>query len=61
MAQLRPCLSEAAADGIFLRLDATNDPVTGELILDPDSGGVALDSQQAILIKSGKKLVFDGD
>lgn len=60
MAQLRPCLSETQADGIYLRLDATNDPVTGELNITPTSDSFALDLQQDSKIKSGKKFVLDG-
>ena len=37
MAQLRPCLSEAAADGLYLRLTADNDPVTNEVKIDPST------------------------
>ena len=60
MAQLIPCLSEAQADGIFLRLDATNNPLTGELKISPSSGENAIDSQKDITLKDGQKVRFDG-
>lgn len=60
MAQLHNCLSEAAADGIYLRLDTTNDPLTGELVLTPGSGTNALKANLDITIKAGEKVIFDG-
>ena len=36
------------------------DTMTGELIINPASGDNALDAQQNIKVKSGKKIIYDG-
>lgn len=47
-------------DGQWLRLDASNDPVTGELLLNPTTDSFAADIQQDFKVKSGKKFILDG-
>lgn len=49
---------EAAA---YLKLDASNDPLTGELVITPASGTNALKANKDITLKAGQKLIFDGD
>jgi hypothetical protein len=53
-------LNQATADARYLKLNTSNDPLTGELVITPASGTTALRSNADIVIKSGKKLVFDG-
>jgi hypothetical protein len=53
-------LDTVAADARYLKLNTSNDPLTGELVITPASGTTALRSNADIVIKSGKKLVFDG-
>lgn len=52
--------NDGSLDATYLRLDATNDPLTGELTITPSSGTTALKANQDIVIKAGKKLIFDG-
>ena len=47
--------------GNFLMLDTSNDPLTGELVIDPASGDTALDVKKGISLKAGQKLIVDGD
>lgn len=53
-------LSEALADALYLKLDASNDPLTGKLTITPASGTTALEANQDIVLKAGKKIIFDG-
>ena len=53
-------LSEDDADAIYLKLDCSNDPLTGELEIDPATGDVSLRSRKAIILTAGQKLYFDG-
>lgn len=50
----------AGLDTIYLKLDASNDPLTGELTITPASGTTALTANKAIVLKAGEKLYFDG-
>jgi len=49
-----------ALEPYFLRLDASNDPLTGELVITPSSGTNALKANKDITLKAGQRLVFDG-
>ena len=60
MAQLSSGITEAVGDTIYLRLDATNDPVTGEIQIDPTTDDYAIDAKRSIRIKAGRKLILDG-
>jgi len=60
MAQLHPCLSKAQADALYLKLTADNDPLTGELLINPSSGDSALNAQKDIKVKAGQKVIMDG-
>ena len=53
-------LTKAFADLLYLRLDTSNDPLTGELVITPASGTNALKANKDITLKSGQKLIFDG-
>jgi hypothetical protein len=44
----------------FLKIDCSNDPLTGKLDIEPSSGDVALEVSKAIIIKAGQKLYFHG-
>lgn len=44
---------------LYLKLDASNDPLTGELFIHPP-GTNALKVSKNITIKAGQKLIFDG-
>lgn len=46
--------------GAYLKLDASNDPLTGELRIEPASGTSALDCQKAIKLKAGERFYLDG-
>ena len=50
----------AAALALYLKLDTSNDPLTGELVITPASGTNALKANKDITLKSGQKLIFDG-
>ncbi len=50
----------AALAAIYLKLDTSNDPLTGELVITPAAGTTALRSNKNIVLKSGQKLIFDG-
>ena len=52
-------LTRAQADEIYLRLDTSNDPLTGELVINPASGNDALDVQKNVKFKEGTKIYFD--
>ena len=57
-------LSEAAGDGLYLRLDATNDPVTGDLTVSHTGATVALriineDERASTLVVQGGPLQTD--
>lgn len=52
--------SDGSIAGTFLRLDTSNDPLTGELYIAPSSGTSALRVTKAVIIKDGEKLYFDG-
>ena len=53
-------ITTSAADGIYLRLDCSNDPLTGQLYIQPSTGTSALRVSQDISIFAGKKLILDG-
>ena len=57
--QLHPCLSEAAADGLYLRLDASNDPVTDAILISPANDDHAILAKKHIKIKAGQRLILD--
>jgi len=44
----------------YLKLDCSNGPLTGELVITPASGTTALSANQDIKLLAGKKLIFDG-
>jgi len=50
----------AVGDVNYLKLDCSNDPLTGELVILPASGTTALFAKQDIKLLAGKKLIFDG-
>ena len=50
----------AIGDVYYLRLDCSNDPLTGQLTITPSSGGIALKANKAIEIKAGERLYLDG-
>lgn len=52
--------NKAVADTLYLKLDASNDPLTGELVITPTNEEVALRANKDIVLKSGRKLIFDG-
>ena len=60
MIKVSNALTGKVADGVYLRLDTTNDPLTGELVITPSSGSSALKANKDIILKAGQKLVFDG-
>lgn len=45
----------------YLKLDCSNDPLTGELVITPASGDNALKANKDITLKAGQKLIFDGE
>jgi len=47
-------------DSLYLKLDCSNDPLTGELVITPASGDNALKANKNITLKAGQKLIFDG-
>jgi len=47
-------------DSKYLKLDTSNDPLTGELVITPASGTTALRANKDIVLKAGQKLIFDG-
>lgn len=53
-------LTVTSAASTFLKLDASNDPLTGELVITPASGTNALKANLNITIKAGQKLIMDG-
>ena len=50
----------AALAAIYLKLDTSNDPLTGELVITPAAGTNALKANKDITLKAGQKLIFDG-
>jgi len=50
----------AIGDARYLKLDTSNDPLTGELVITPASGETALRADKDIVLLSGRKLIFDG-
>lgn len=52
--------SETEGSAIWLKIDASNDPLTGKLTITPASGTTALEANQDIVILAGKKLILDG-
>ena len=53
-------LNQTKADARYLKLDTSNDPLTGELVITPASGETALRADKDIILLSGRKLIFDG-
>lgn len=53
-------LDTESGDARYLKLDTSNDPLTGELVITPASGTTALRANKNIVLKSGMKLIFDG-
>ena len=53
-------LSSSAAAGTYLKLDASNDPVTNEVKISPSSDAYSLDLQKDMRIKAGEKIYLDG-
>jgi hypothetical protein len=53
-------ISQSAADLRYLKLDTSNDPLTGELVITPVDGTNALKANMNITLKAGQKLIFDG-
>ena len=41
-------------------VEVAGDTMTGELIIDPVAGDIALDCQKNITLKSGQKIIYDG-
>lgn len=52
--------SESYLDTLYLKLDCSNDPLTGLLTITPASGNTALKADKDIILKAGQKLIFDG-
>ena len=53
--------AEAAALPLtYLKLDTSNDPLTGELEITPASGTTALRANKNVVILSGQKIIYDG-
>jgi hypothetical protein len=50
----------AQLNALYLKLDTSNDPLTGELVIIPAAGTNALRANKDITLKSGQKLIFDG-
>ena len=50
----------AALLATYLKLDTSNDPLTGELVITPAAGTTALRANKDIILKAGQKLIFDG-
>lgn len=53
-------LSTSEAAATYLKLDASNDPVTGELEIDPTTDTVAVKAQKHIVVKAGQSIYMDG-
>lgn len=51
---------EAFFDSLYLKLDTSNDPLTGELVITPSTGSVAVRANKDIVLKSSQKLIYDG-
>lgn len=51
----------SALAALYLKLDCSNDPLTGELVITPASGDNALKANKDITLKAGQKLIFDGE
>ena len=51
-------MDKAAGDDLWVNV--TGDTMTGMLTITPSTSGTALISNQNIILKSGKKLIFDG-
>ena len=47
-------------NSVYLKLDSSNDPLTGELIITPSAGTNAIKANKDITLKAGQKLIFDG-
>ena len=54
-------VTQTEGDNRYLKLDASNDPVTGELVITPSTGDNALTANKDITIKAGQKLYLDGE
>jgi len=52
--------TQGSGDLRYLKLDTSNDPLTGELVITPAAGTEALRANADIVLKSGSKLIFDG-
>lgn len=53
-------LDTVSADLRYLKLDTSNDPLTGELEIAPASGATALRANKDIVVLSGRKVIYDG-
>ena len=56
----RPGFTKAQLDVLYLLLDTSNDPLTGELVITPAVATTALRANKNIVLKSGFKLIMDG-
>jgi len=50
---------ETTGDSRYLKLDATNDPVTGKLTVTPATEESAIVANNNVEIMAGKKIYFD--
>jgi hypothetical protein len=50
----------SVADGRYLKLDTSNNPLTGELKIIPASGNTALTAHKDIILFAARKLYLDG-
>jgi len=60
MIKLDNSITLSSGDARYLKLDTSNDPLTGELVITPSTGTTALRANSDIVLKSGQKLIFDG-
>lgn len=60
MAQLYKNSIQSYGDDRYLKLDASNDPVTNEVNITPSSDAHSLNLQKDARIKAGEKMIFDG-
>ena len=51
-------INKTATDARYVNVPG--DTMTGKLTIDPTSGTKSLDAQKDIVLKSGRKLIFDG-